>query len=125
MDYITILTKLKNGLYENTKLYPVKPQIKTGDVIDETKSVIWNREKVAEILNEYSNQVREYKKESANKSIEFSKDCTEYIKEELNCSTEKANILYTRAYEKQHSYSFMQVLYEINELVEFVKNFIN
>ena len=125
MDYTTIITKLENRLYDNLNSYPVKPQIKTGDVIDETKSVIWNRERVTEILNEYYAKLEEYYKQSRDKDIEFLNDCVEYIKEELNCSTEKAKILYNRAYEKQHSYSHRQVLYEIEELIEFVKNFLD
>ena len=125
MDYTTIITKLENRLYDNLNSYPVKPQIKTGDVIDETKSVIWNRERVAEILDEYHAKLEEYYKQSRDKDVEFLNDCVEYIKEELNCSTEKAKILCNRAYEKQPSYSHRQVLYEIEELIGFVKNFLD
>ena len=82
-------------------------KVKTGDVIDEEKSVRWNREEVERLQNAYSEEVKRLNREK-NKAIGDAADrAIKYIANELNISFEKATVLWDFIYERHHAYGEM------------------
>lgn len=79
-------------------------RLPTGYVIDEEKSVRWNREEVERhneaITNEKERLLSEYNAEIARITAEFIK----WIEATYNLNEKEAKIIYSRAYDEHHAY---------------------
>jgi hypothetical protein len=98
---------------------PINPKLKEGTVIDENKTVKWNKEEVNRI-----NALREeeIKKLNTAKNLERDKLEDEIVKklaEEGNISYAKAKKIYGYAYSQDHSWGLSAVLDTAHELMDF------
>ena len=114
VEFKIIMDKIQNGIYDR----PKKLNLYGDDhVIDENKSVKWNREEV----------VRRNEKIKAEKNValtdQFKEDVIEYILKnyEINNNKEIAISVYKMAWETGHSYGLHDVLQEVIEFAEFAE----
>lgn len=110
---------------------------KEGYVFDEDKSVKWNREEVERRNKEYKEEqnrlIKEHKDEwdSMINTVKFLiaeelKSILPGAKAELihpDNLKKKADLIFTKAWERSHSYGMHEVLTEVEELVDFISDF--
>lgn len=107
--------------YNKFSCKPKNPKYKIGEVIDEDKTVKWNREEV-----ERRNKLREeeVKKLNAQKNkmlLEWIDAVKLYIIEETKVKKDKADEIYNYLYGKYHSYGLLEVLANMDELLDLFK----
>lgn len=132
-DYISntwyeYIEEFKNINYMNTqpsKLGYTHPNI--GTVIDEEKSVRWNREEVDRLRAEYDKKASELKREKDLKFNELKREILNKIVDELDnkITKESALTILNRSWEDGHSYGINQVFIELNKNIEFIENILN
>lgn len=112
---------------ESVSVLSTTPSIKRlpeGYIIDETKSVIWNREQV-EINHKKYDTAKEALKASKTQQI---KDLLEqvyaYIQSELECNIAQAVYIYEFAYRENHAYGWSAVHEGILEQIEVITDYL-
>lgn len=98
---------------------PINPKLKEGTVIDENKSVKWNREEVKRI-----NALRddELKKLNTAKNLERDKLEDEIVKklaDEGKITYTKAKKIYSYVYSQDHSWGLGAVINTAHDLMDF------
>ena len=98
------------------------PKYKTGDVIDEDKSVRWNREEVEKRKQAREEEVRRLNKEKTELYKLYDdgllKLLIEEYKPEYKMKLEEARILYRKAYADEHSFGVYTVVAEFRGLAD-------
>ena len=111
-------------MYEDARNLPSRSELSIyteSYVFDEDKSVRWNREEVARRNRAYTEDTERLKKAKSD-AYELAEEATKhYIMEETGMSRDKANILYSFAWEKYHSYVY-DMLTQLDELIELYNN---
>lgn len=104
--------------YDNFSCKPQLGKYRVGTVIDEEKSVRWNREEV-----ERRNAAREEEVKALNRqrnllhtNLVFS--IKEYIAKETEVSPDRATKIYNYLYQKYHSYGLVEVINLLDEFLE-------
>lgn len=110
---------------------------KEGHVFDEEKSVKWNREEVKRKNKEYKEELKRLIKEHK-EEFDLAKDTViSLIADKLKTILpgadaelihpdnlkKKADLIFANAWEKRHSYGMHEVLTEVEELVDFIDDF--
>lgn len=123
-----VWTNLGNRL-ETAWKRPTKPNSKRpkdGEIIDEEKSVRWNREEVVRRQKAWDAECSRLKK-AQNAEIERISEAIELqiredIKAKAKCSISKkaAIVLWQKAYDRGHAYGFADIYYAIEDYEELV-----
>lgn len=94
------------------------PKVKTGTVIDEDKSVRWNREEVERLKTAREEEIKRLNRKK-NKAInDATNQVVKLIAKELNTSTDKAQILWDFIYNKYHA--FGEMFNHIDEYIDLI-----
>lgn len=93
-------------------------KVKTGDVIDEDKSVRWNREEVERLKEVYAEEVKRLNREKNGAIADATTRAVRLISQEAEVSEEKARILWDFVYEKYHAYG--EMFQHIDEYIDLV-----
>lgn len=119
-----IQTDHGNGEYSNTTLYPkmlIHPQ---NGVIDENKSVKWNREEIERLKTEHTEACKAWRKENFEKEIVLRQDVQAYIAATFEFNTQQANLIECLVWDNYHS-SLSDYFGYINEYAERIKAILN
>lgn len=101
---------------------PVRRKMKTGEVIDENKSVKWNRDQVCKNNEEYEQEVKRLNTEKNNLLVKFQSHCCSYIMQETGVSLEKAKKIYLYIYMEKHSYGLHEAITALDDLLVLFKD---
>lgn len=112
-----ILEKACNGSYSSKVPYPKSNLFPVTHVIDENKSVKWNKEAVAEYNNEILRQKEAYRKSMREGESRFKADCIKYITQETGLSEVRAERIFDFVNQKYSCYSMLEVCNEIEEML--------
>ena len=93
-------------------------KVKTGDIIDEDKSVRWNREEVERLKEAYDEEVKRLKCKKNGAITDATMRAVRLISQEVEVSEEKARILWDFVYEKYHAYG--EMFQHIDEYIDLV-----
>lgn len=110
---------------------------KEDHVFDEDKSVKWNREEVNRKNKEYKEEQNRLIKEHKDEWDSMKNTVISLIAEELKSILpgakaelihpdnlkKKADLIFAKAWERSHSYGMHEVLVEVEELVDFIDDF--
>lgn len=91
---------------------------KIGTVIDEDKSVRWNREEVERRNLEFENEVKELNRKKNLLYTEFVFMVKTYIVEETNVDENRANKIWGYLSLNYHSYGLHECINHLDELLE-------
>ena len=95
-----------------------------NEVLDEEKSVRWNREEVLRLRAEYEEEVKRLNSAKNAAIVDVTKHAIRMIASETGLSEEKARVLWNFIYDKYHSY-YGELFGHIEEYVELVDNLLN
>lgn len=95
------------------------PIVRDGDVIDEEKSVRWNREEVIRLRAAYGEEVKRLNRERNAAIAKVTNRAIRMIAEELCVSEDKAKILWSFVYDKYHAYG--EMFDYIDEYIDLIK----
>lgn len=101
--------------------YPKRP-LKDGTILDENKSVKWNREQVELSKKKFDDEITAYRR-ARNDIYRLAEEETyQYIQDELekDYPLTKCAYLYQTAYEDGHAYGYQEVFNKIDELIDFM-----
>lgn len=107
--------------YTNFSCKPKNPKYKIGSVIDEEKSVRWNREEIERLNNIHIEEAEELNRKKTLLRINFENAVIDYIISETKVSKDKAEKIYNYIYTEYHSYSIRECLYHLDDLLELFK----
>lgn len=111
---------------ENMSCKPSYRKPKTGDVVDEDKSVKWNREEVIRLQNSYDEEVKRLNTAKNNRRDELYKELYKVIRSEVGGITIKdAQQIFSYVYNEEHSYGYVEVFNKLEDIVQLVSNIIN
>ena len=98
-------------------------KVKTGDVIDEERSVRWNREEVERLKEAYAEEVKRLNREK-NKNVNKVTDrIISLIAKDASISKEKACVLWNFVFERHHAYGdIFSVLQDYIDLADALAN---
>ena len=94
------------------------PKYKHGDVIDEDKSVKWNREEIERCINARTKEVKRLQTLRNKLDNLYEKTVIKILAKEYKISIKEASILWRKAYEDNHSYGITSVYNTFVELAE-------
>lgn len=94
------------------------PYPKVGTVIDEEKSVRWNREEAEKQRAAYAEEVARLNKEKNEISLLYEEEMVKKLAKEYGMSLQEAKVVYKYSYEKGHSDGVFSVLNEFDWLAE-------
>lgn len=111
-------------LYDMAEIYTkfsCKPSLRKyriGDVIDEDKSVKWNREEVDRRNVAYAEELNNLNKQKNALLNEWVAAVKTYIMEEAKVKQTKADKIYNYLYTQYHAWGLSEVLDHLDELLE-------
>lgn len=100
------LVSLSDGFWRTFSCKPDRkeyPYPKTGDILDEDKSVKWNREEVARLRQAYLNRVDELNRCKNAISNAFDDRIVVLLAKDYGFSKEESRKIWNFAYEQEHS----------------------
>lgn len=103
--------------------YAFKNTLKPDTVIDEDKSVKWNREEVERLNKENATFVESINKLRITRRNELFDDLKAVLKAENKMTDGQAQIVVDKAWAEAHSEGIKNVIIHIEELVEFISDF--
>lgn len=106
---------------QNMSCKPTRRKIKVGTVIDEDKSVRWNREQVEENNTLFAKEVADLNTAKNKTRDEILQDVYNKIQAETGTSIEAAKEVYNYAYDRGHSCGYRSVIAELIDLIDLVK----
>lgn len=120
MKNCEIVDKINNGEYEPKMEYPKLTRHRLDTVIDENKSVKWNKEEVERRNSESIKAREEYRNSMYEGESKFKEDVDSYLEYLYEGSLNKAqaNVIVKKAWEENHSEGFLSVLDKADELAE-------
>lgn len=95
-------------------------KVKIGDVIDEEKSVRWNREEVERLKTAYDEEVKRLNRAKNGAVQDATQRAVMLIAEELDVSEDKARILWDFVYDKYHAYG--EMFQHIDEYIDLISS---
>lgn len=98
-------------------------RVKTGDIIDEEKSVRWNREEVWHLKSVYTEEIRRLRKEKALAYAKVVDRAVRLISNEAGISEEKARFLWDFVDERYHS-SYRDMFMEMGDYILLAKELV-
>ena len=112
--------KLEDAYALSTKPDPNKfPKYKEGTVLDENKSVKWNREQVAEAKRKRDEEVSRLQRVRNNTINEAEREIIAAIAEDVGISDDKARFIYQKAWSDGHSAGIYEVFTYIYDYIDF------
>lgn len=93
-------------------------KVKVGDVLDEEKSVRWNREEVERLRNEYEEEVKRLNREKNAAINDIVTRIVTLIAEDTNLPEEKARRLWNFVHAKYHAFGETVVM--LDEYIQLV-----
>lgn len=111
--------------YEAACMMSCKPdetfkKVKTGTVLDEEKSVRWNREEVERLQRAYLEEVKRLNRQKNAKIVDITDRTVKKIAKELGVTEEKAEILWNFVYDRYHASGEMYMM--IDEYIGLLKD---
>lgn len=116
------------GLLDSAYMISTKPSrklLRSGTIIDENKSVEWNREQVIAENSKYHDEVTQLRDMKNNQIIEVQdKIIDEYIADGLDYSMSHMamTVIFNQAYMLGHSGGANQIFNHLDELISFVND---
>lgn len=108
---------------------PCKPNFKKpriGDIIDEDKTVRWNREEVERLQKLYEDKVKKLNMEKNKRRDSLYEELYKTIKNEVgNITIEDAKVIFNYAYEQGHSYGYNEVFSHLDDIMDLVSSIVN
>lgn len=118
--------KEQNKIWEQYSEYKqANPLLPPDAVVDEEKSVRWNREQVKALNKERNAKATALKRKYEECNGLFEAEAKRRIKEEYGLSEKAVNIVYGNAYERGHSAGFLEVWWNALEFAEFAKSILD
>ena len=117
LSYDVVIERISKGVYD-IKCSKPKRLLKDRDIIDEDKSVKWNREQIEkenDKIKLYNEAIKDAKKKS---SLKFENDLKAAIMSEHDLNADQASKVYRKAYEDGHSYGAKEILWNAQDLGE-------
>jgi hypothetical protein len=104
------------------------PHYNQNDIIDENKTVKWNRDEVARYREEYEKEKYRLTHARNEALCSIINDIKELFSDELSTyhinskksGKEIASLIYNKAYEESHSYGIYDVLQKMDDYVDFI-----
>lgn len=122
------LDEIKDDLVE-LSLMSCKPDFKkpkNNDVIDENKSVIWNREEIQKLQKEYDDEVKRLNTQKNKKRDSLYEEVYEYIVKNISGITiDGAKKIFDYAYQEGHATGFHDVFCILEELINLFDDVLN
>lgn len=110
----------------NMSCKPSFPKPRTGDVIDEDKSVKWNREEVTRLQNAYDEEVKKLNTKKNKCRDDLYKELYKVIRKEVGGITiNDAQQIFQYAYSEGHSYGYNEVFIRLDELIPLIRGIVN
>lgn len=113
-----IQENIENGIYKGKVEYVGFSRLRSETVIDENKSIKWNREEVERINTERLEAREAYRKSIQDGEEQFQKDVIKMLTEDYPITEKIAGKLFTKAYRDGHSEGLMRVLEEAEDIAE-------
>lgn len=107
--------------YNNFSYKPKNKKYKIGEVIDEDKSVRWNREEVEKRNRLREEEVKRLNTEKNRLFIKWIDAVYIYIMQETKVKKEKAKDIYNYLYTEYHNYGLVEVLNHLDDLLYLFK----
>lgn len=111
---------LLNGEFKNKIAYPTVVPLKDSYIFDENQSVKWNRKQVETHNSDVKRQKEEYNSEERKAYNLFAESLKAAIAYDTGLSLEKAEIIYTKAYDDGHCDGYRSVIIHASDLCDFV-----
>ena len=111
-------------LYEMASEYtefsckPKNPKYKVGTIIDEDKSVRWNREEIERLNDIHTEEVKKLNRKKNLLLANIEDAIEKYIIEETKVSKKRAEKIYKYLYEEYHSYGIRECIRHLDDLLE-------
>lgn len=94
------------------------PKYKHGDIIDEEKSVKWNREEIEKRINARTEEVKRLNTLRNKLDNLYEKTAIKVLAKEYKISIKETSILWAKAYEDSHSSGVTSVYNTFSELAD-------
>ena len=112
-DWDTIADDYKKASFMACKPDDSFKKVKTGDVLDEEKSVRWNREEVERLKAEYDAEVKRLNQEKNKAITAIMERAIALIASEADISEDKARTVWNFVYQRYHAYGeVFSVIYD-------------
>ena len=92
-----------------------KPHL--GDIIDEDKSIRWNREQIAKKIMDYEKEVKDLNTKKNELRDKLHKEAIDKIAYYLDITPDKARYIWGYAYTEGHSIGYQEVIDIVEELI--------
>ena len=124
LSYQDIYDALEEGYYNANAQKPKFERYAENHIFDENMSVKWNREEAVRRNQAYKDALNAYYAIQNEKDKEFQEDLVSAIMNYTGFSYEKAEMIYSKAYDRGHSNGYYEVLNYAEEIADFVYDFI-
>lgn len=127
-EFMRDLYDIKCDLEEmaNMSCKPSTPKPRTGDVIDEDKSVKWNREEVIRLQNTYEEEVKALNTAKNKRRDDLYKELYKVIRREVKGITiNDAQQIFQYAYSEGHSYGYNEVFNKLYDIILLISRIAN
>lgn len=104
--------------YTKFSCKPKNPRYKVGTIIDEDKSVRWNREEIDRLNDIHTEEVEELNRKKNLLFLNLKNAAEKYIIEETNVSKKRAEKIFEYIYEEYHSYGIKECFNHLDNLLE-------
>ena len=94
------------------------PKVKPGDILDEEKSVRWNREEVERLRNARSEEVKRLNREKAEINKLYTDGLIKRLAKENHITIDEAKIIWGKAYDMEHSSGVHACISEFVDLAD-------
>lgn len=98
------------------------PKYGKGQIIDEEKSVRWNREEVIKRNEAFDKERHRLISEKSNAERSLDDKIKAYIAQEIPISLDKVSIIFKRLYEDHHAYGYREILEFVYEEIDYVQS---
>lgn len=110
----------------NMSCKPAFSKPRTGDVIDEDKSVKWNREEVVRLQNTYEEEVKKLNTAKNKRRDDLYKELYKVIRHEVKGITiNDAQQIFQYTYDEWHSYGYEEVFNKLDDVILLVSRIVN
>lgn len=124
--YVTIELSAIQKAYEeacNMSTKPGYPKPKDDQIIDEDKSVRWNREEVKRLQEQYEEDRIKLRNNREARITIVEHDLFMYIQQEVKCTYLQAKFLWHYIYERYHHISVNDMFAELEELINLIDDY--
>jgi len=118
---INVILESWDMFYKNFSCKPDEkefPKYNRGDIIDEGKSVKWNREEIERRINARAEEVKRLKTLRNKLYNLYEQTAIKILAKEYKISIKEAGILWRKAYEDSHSFGVTSVYSTFSELAD-------